>query len=259
MSRADSLQRVPSAQPEPRRYGRAVDQLSAAQKSGAGVPAYLRWVNRGIGRRAAAVAFVIGLSPNAVTLLSVVSSLAGMSVILLSPSHWSTAVLASFLLLAGYALDSADGQLARLQGTGSLAGEWLDHVVDAARLPLFHLVIAAYFFREDMSIWLISSALVFSLITSVWFFSQTLAGKLSVAEATHSSAPAWVSFVKLPYDVGILYLAVVALAFTNIFMALYMTLFAVNVLVAAASMIRKYRSLEVEPDRDAGTNSPGSA
>lgn len=257
MSRTYSQQRVPSSPPEPRRYGRAVDQLSAAQKSGAGVPAYLRWVNRGIGRRAAAVAFVVRLSPNAVTLLSVVSSLAGMSVILLLPSHWSAAILASLLLLAGYALDSADGQLARLQGGGSLAGEWLDHVVDSARLPLFHLVIAAYFFREEMSIWLVSAALVFSLVTSVWFFSQTLAGKLSTAEGPHSDAPAWVSFVKLPYDVGILYLTVATLAFANIFTTLYLTLFAVNALVAAASMARKYRSLAVKSASSAGTISPG--
>ena len=52
--------------------------LASAQKPGAGVPAYLRWVNRPLGRRAAAAAYVPGLTPNAVTLLSGVCSLAGL-------------------------------------------------------------------------------------------------------------------------------------------------------------------------------------
>ena len=40
------------------------------------------------------------------------------------------------LLVVGYALDAADGQLARLRGGGSVAGEWLDHVVDAVKIAI---------------------------------------------------------------------------------------------------------------------------
>ena len=44
-------------------------------------------------------------------------------------------------LVLGYALDAADGQLARLRGGGSPAGEWLDHMVDAAKISSLHLAV----------------------------------------------------------------------------------------------------------------------
>lgn len=230
---------------EERTYRRAFDRLTAAQKSGAGVPAYLRWVNRGLGRRAAALAWVMRLTPNAVTAASAILSLCGLIVILALPLTPWTALSACALLLAGYALDSADGQLARLTGSGSLAGEWLDHVVDAARLPLFHLAIALLFVREGESPWVIAVPLMFVILSSVWFFAQTLAEKLSPDNGrVTQDAPAWVSFAKLPYDVGLLYL-IVALAWAlPVFVVFYSSVFAITVLVAALSLGRKYRFLK---------------
>jgi phosphatidylglycerophosphate synthase len=245
-----------------RRYRWAIDRLASAQKSGAGVPAYLRWVNRGLGRRAAAAAYVLGVAPNTVTAASAILSASALVIIALAPVTFATAVIATVLLLAGYALDSADGQLARLTGTGSLAGEWLDHVVDAARLPLFHLAIAIHFFRAGAALWIVGLALTFLLLTSVWFFAQTLAEKLtppspsavladsaldsaldSVPVSVPDSAPPWASFAKLPYDVGLLYLSVLALALPPLFIAIYTVLFVITAGVAALSLRRKYRAL----------------
>lgn len=230
-------------------YRAAVARLASAQKSGAGQPAYLRWVNRPLGRRAAAAAAVLGLSPNAVTLLSGLCSLAALLVIALLPPTIPVALGATALLLAGYALDSADGQLARLTGTGSLAGEWLDHVVDAARLPLFHLAIAVHFFRWGDSFWLVGAALGYMLLSSVWFFAQTLAEKLGERGSDAADAPAWMSFVKAPYDVGTVYLTVLALPFPTLFAALYLALLAFTLGVAALSLRRKYRMLAAQTRR----------
>lgn len=229
-----------------RRYRHAVLLLSAAQKSGAGVPAYLRWVNRGLGRRAAALAYVCRLTPNAVTALSILASLCGLFVVAFAASRWQFAVLASVLLLIGYALDSADGQLARLLEAGGPAGEWLDHVVDSLRLPLVHVAIGIHFYRTDGSVWLIAAAGVFALLSSVWFFAQTLAEKLEAVVGRNASSrepAAWVSFAKLPYDVGTLYLALALLAWHAAFTVVYVALLALTGVVACGSMVRKYRAL----------------
>ncbi|WP_022893727.1 CDP-alcohol phosphatidyltransferase family protein [Agromyces subbeticus] len=235
---------------EHRSYREAVERLAAAQKSGAGVPAYLRWVNRGLGRRAAALAYVARSTPNQVTAASALFSLAGMLVLASAEPSPVTAVVATVLLLAGYALDSADGQLARLTGSGSVAGEWLDHVIDAVRLPLFHLAVAVYLLRDSGSLGLASIGVAFSLLSSAWFFAQTLAEKLSPetpetpeTPGTTTDAPAWVSFAKLPYDVGVLYLIVLTSGWPTVFLGAYVALFAVTALVAALSMARKYRGL----------------
>lgn len=229
---------------ERRSYREALERLTAAQKPGAGVPAYLRWVNRGLGRRAAALAYVIRATPNQVTAVSGVLSVAGMLVLASVEASVVSALAASALLLAGYALDSADGQLARLTGGGSVAGEWLDHVVDAFRLPLFHLAVAVYLLRESGSLGLASLGVAFSLLSSAWFFAQTLAEKLlPAASDPMPDAPAWVSFAKLPYDVGVLYLIVLTSAWPTVFLGAYVALFAVTAAVAVLSMTRKYRAL----------------
>ena len=227
----------------PHGYRSALDRLESAQKPGSSDPAYLRWVNRPLGRRAAAVAYVMGLRPNAVTLLSGLLSLAALILIVLAPATPAIAAAAAVLLLLGYILDSADGQLARLTHSSSPAGEWLDHVVDAARLPLFHLAIAMHFFRTGQPLWLIGVAAGYLVLTSLWFFAQTLAEKLTTSRPEPTVKPSWVSWAKIPYDVGTLYLVVFALAFPPLFATIYLVLFAITLAVAALSLVRKYRSL----------------
>jgi phosphatidylglycerophosphate synthase len=225
-------------------YRWAVAHLATQQKPGAGVPAYLRWVNRGLGRRAAAAAFVLRLTPNLVTALSAILSLTALVLLATLPASPLSAATATALLLAGYALDSADGQLARLTGRGSIAGEWLDHVVDAARLPLFHLAVAVHLFRAGEEHWVVLAAIAFLILSSVWFFAQTLAEKLSPLAPVGSDAPAWVSFIKLPYDVGLLYATVALLSFRPAFVTAYLAVFVVTALVAMLSLARKYAFLQ---------------
>lgn len=225
----------------------ALEGLRSSQKPGAGVPAYLRWVNRWLGRYAAAAASVIGLTPNAVTAIGAFVSLIGLVLIAVAGGTLGGAIAAAVLLLVGYALDSADGQLARLTGTGSKAGEWIDHVVDATRLPLTHLAIAIGLFLRESAPWTIAAALAFLIVDSVWFFAQTLAEKLSGSASLGSTAPAWVSFAKLPYDSAALYFVVATLALLPLFLVLYLSLLVFSFFVALISLRRKYRMLLADP------------
>ena len=107
--------------------------LRSAQKPSRGTAAYSRLVNRPAGRRVAAAAQLVGVTPNGATAASAL--LSGSGLVLLAtqrPSAW-LGLAVSVLLAAGYVLDSVDGQLARLRGGGSLSGEWLDHTVDCVK------------------------------------------------------------------------------------------------------------------------------
>ncbi|MGO0577069.1 CDP-alcohol phosphatidyltransferase family protein [Ornithinimicrobium panacihumi] len=239
------------------RYRESVAALSAAQKSGAGVPAYLRWVNRGLGRRLAALAHVAGMSPNQVTTLSMGASVVAALLMVTLPATVPAAVGIVVLLLLGYALDSADGQLARLQGSGSPAGEWLDHVMDAVRQPLVHLAVGLHLARhtDERWSWAAAGAGVFMVVASAWFLSQLLAEQLAARSASTttpvspgtSTSPWWLSFVKLPYDTGFLYLGLLLLPWPSIFVPFYLALLGLTILVACLSGIRKYATLAATP------------
>ena len=108
--------------------------LEQAQKPGIGVPAYTRWVNRRIARYF-------------VTAVSAAISAAGVIVLLTAPPTILTGVIVALLFALGYGLDSADGQVARVTGASSPAGEWLDHVVDSMRVPTVHLATLVGFIR----------------------------------------------------------------------------------------------------------------
>jgi phosphatidylglycerophosphate synthase len=230
-----------------RSYADALGRLVAAQKSPAGMPAYLRYVNRPLGRRFAAMAYVARLTPNQVTVLSGAVSAVGVVVLVVFPPSVLVGVAACVAMLLGYALDSADGQLARLTGSSGPAGEFLDHVVDAIRQPALHLAIAASLqLRDDLSSeWPALVAVAFASVTSVWFFGQILAASLLPAQTPSpgSSAPAWLSFVKLPYDPGFLFLLLLLLPWAWAFVTCYAALFVFTVAVAALSLWRKYQSL----------------
>jgi phosphatidylglycerophosphate synthase len=238
---------APAGEASTRSYSAALAALSSAQKPGHGVPAYTRYVNRWFGRRLAAAAYALGLRPNIVTLVSGAVSAIGIGMVATLRPTPLVATVAVFVLLVGYALDSADGQLARLTRTGSSAGEWLDHVVDAARLPLFHLAIAFSLFRsvDPSDRWVVALPLSFLIVTSVWFFGQVLADQLG-ASVTSPPSPdhsALMSIAKFPLDLGATYLTVLVLPSPSLFIPLYGCLFAATMFAAAVSLLRKFRQL----------------
>lgn len=220
--------------------------LNRAQKSGAGVPAYTRWVNRRLARGVAASAAALGLSPNAVTMISAGLSAVGLAIMIVVEPSWWSALATGALLAAGYVFDSADGQVARLTGTSSPAGEWLDHVVDAIRTPAIHLTVAVavLLHRPDL-IWLAVIAVLFTLMSVGQFMSQILAEQLvrntggEAAEASGSRK----SLLLLPTDTGVLCWSFVFWAAPPLFLVVYGALFLINTVHSAASMRRKYRKL----------------
>lgn len=220
--------------------------LHAAQKSGAGVPAYTRFVNRRLARGVAAPCAAFGLSPNMVSAISAALSAAGLAVLIIAGPHVLPAVITAVLLAAGYVFDSADGQVARLTGKGSPAGEWVDHVVDAARTPAIHLSVAVTVIvhRPDLS-WLAVIALLFTVMSTGQFMSQILAEQLTARSGTEHPEPNGLrkSIMLLPTDTGTLCWSFVLWVVPPVFAIAYTILFLVNAVHTAASMRRKYRKL----------------
>ena len=221
---------LPARRPAPgESFGDTVARLAGAQKGAKGAPAYGRFVNRPTGRLLAAAAFHLGLTPDAVTASSAVCTGGAIVAIALAPHTWTVAVLITVALVVGYALDSADGQLARLRGGGSPAGEWLDHMVDAAKIATLHLAVLIGLFREDGvdHAWLLVP-LAFSAVAVVHFFATLLNEALrsqhgaATRAARTAERPSVVrSLIVAPTDYGVLCLVFLLLGSTAIFLAAY--------------------------------------
>ena len=171
------------------RFAIARSRLGGAQKSTVSVPAYLRFVNRRAGGWLAALAYAADLTPTQVTVLSAASSFAGIAVLLFAPANVGVGIGVAALLLLGYALDSADGQLARVRGGGSKAGEWLDHVVDMAKLSSLHAAVAVSILRFFDVSWLaLALPLVFGIANATQFLGMMLRDQLR-ASAEQTAQP----------------------------------------------------------------------
>jgi len=239
-----------------RRYSEIVTELANAQKGTKGAPAYSRYVNRRLGRRLAAAAYLIGLMPNQVTVISAMFSFAAIvALIWVHPSFW-LAVLVTSLLLIGYAFDSADGQLARLCHASSKAGEWLDHMVDAAKVGLLHaaVLISCYRFGWHRSHGYLLIPLGFGIVASVLFFSMTLNDQLRRQHAlSHPEAPkpptsssTLHSLAVAPTDYGVLCAVFLLLGWQAGFRVVYAVLFvcyAGFLLLAVRKWFREMKAL----------------
>jgi phosphatidylglycerophosphate synthase len=231
-------------------YGEVLQRLRSAQKPPAkGSPAYSRFVNRRIGRFLAAGAFRAGLTPNHVTFISAAFSAAALALVALAHPTPLTGVGVTLALLVGYAFDSADGQLARLRGGGSPAGEWLDHIVDAVKTSALHLsvLLCWYRFYGDRG----ASLLVpigFTLVGAVFFFAQILTDQLrrahpskAPAAADSSRAAVLRSLVVLPTDYGLLCGIFLLLGWAPVFRVAYGLLFVGTTLFVLAALPKWYR------------------
>jgi phosphatidylglycerophosphate synthase len=235
------------------RIAEAIDELRSAQKSSRGAPAYSRFVNRPLGRLLAATAHTAGLTPNTVTMLSGATTFTGIAVIALVPPALLTSAVITLLLVLGYALDSADGQVARLQGRSSLDGEWLDHMADALKMGSIHLAVAVAWYRwfDLDAIWLLVP-LAFQVTSTVFFFGVILTDMLRRV-AGSGAAPAtggdsrtswWYSLAVIPADYGLLCLVFLTMWIQPVFVTIYTTLTAINALLLLASLLRWFRAVK---------------
>ena len=235
-----------------------VRRLASAQKSSKGAPAYSRFVNRPAGRLFAALAYRLGLTPDAVTGVSACVTFTGIVVVawrgprprgrpLPPASRWCWATRWT------PPTASSPGCVA----AGSPAGEWLDHMVDAIKivvaapgggrlaLPLhrsgralgagalrLHRRRERAFLRDDPDRAVAPAA------------STGAAGRASSGSALRSLAV-------LPTDYGVLCLAFALLAVPRVFLATYAVLAAGTAgytVLAAIKWFRELRALGAATD-----------
>ncbi len=232
-----------------------VRRLAGAQKGAQGAPAYSRFVNRPLGRVLAALAFHAGLTPNAVTAVSAVWTAAGIVLLAVAPPAWATGAAVTTCLVLGYALDAADGQLARLRGGGSPAGEWLDHVVDSAKIASIHLAVLLGLSRvDDLARGWLLVPLAFSVVAVV-HFSATLLNEALRAQhgaptrAARSDARPSVlrSLLVAPTDYGVLCLVFVLLGAPVVFLGAYGLLALGTAAYVVLALGRWYREMGALP------------
>lgn len=228
-------------------FGEALRWLRSAQKSSKGVSLYSRYVNRPAGRVLAAGAYRVGLTPNQVTLLSAAFSFAGVAGIALVRPSWPLALGLYLALAVGFALDSADGQLARLRRESSAAGEWLDHVVDCAKITALHAAVLVSFYRFfdlPSPAWLLLP-LAFQFGAVLIFFGGLLTDKLLPKSRTSdAAAPSRLRAVALlPVDYGVFCTVFLLLGDRQSFLAGYLVLFGACALFLVAFLVKWFRAL----------------
>lgn len=246
-------------------FGTALRRLPSLQKTAKGAPAYSRFVNRRAGRYLAAAAYQLGLTPNAVTALSACCTFAGIAAIALVEPSIQLGVLVCLALLVGYALDSADGQLARLRGGGSTSGEWLDHIVDAGKISSLHLAVLVSGYRFfDLPPGFLLVPIGFTVVAAVLFFGMILNDQLrrvhrartGIAPAEPARPSTLRALLVVPTDYGLLCLAFLLLGFPDLFAAGYGLLFLANAAFLAAALVKWFRDM-AELDAPAGASTGG--
>lgn len=227
-------------------------RLRDAQKPPAqGSPAYSRFVNRKAGRLLATVAYRTGLTPNHVTTISAALSAVAIAAVALVPPSPVAGLLIAVGLLLGYAFDSADGQLARLRGGGTPAGEWFDHVVDSAKTVSLHLAVLIGWFRfVRPAPGLLLVPLGFAVVTTVMFFALILTDQMRRAHPRQMPRPAGSnltavlrSALVIPTDYGVLCLIFLAYGWPLGFGVAYTVLFAGTTVFLAAALPKWYREM----------------
>jgi len=228
-------------------FAESLRRLQTAQKSSRGAPLYSVVVNRPLGRVLAAGAHQLGLTPNHVTLISAVFTFAGIAALAALPPGALAAIVVTVALVLGYALDAADGQLARLRGGGSLQGEWLDHCIDSVKVATLHLAVLVMAFRYfPVGRWWLIVPLLFTAVYVVHFFGFLLTDLLTRVRTAQTGTPATVSessrlmsAVKLPTDYGLFCCSFVLLFAPTVFVVVY-TLFAAAMLGYTALVLPRW-------------------
>jgi phosphatidylglycerophosphate synthase len=227
----------------------ALDRLRAAQKPGAGAPPYSRWVNRRLGRVLAAAAYRVGATPNGVTALSALFTFSALALVaLVAPTPW-LGIGVTLLLVIGYALDAADGQLARLLGGGSSSGEWLDHMVDVTKTCVLHAAVLVSFYRFGglPSPAFLLVPLGYLTVSIVLFFGIMLVEQLRRRAGRRGDRPVSNSrlqtLVALPVDYGVLCLIFLVFGWRPAFLVVYGLLFLAHTLVLGAVLVKWWREL----------------
>ncbi|WP_253904162.1 CDP-alcohol phosphatidyltransferase family protein [Arthrobacter sp. Br18] len=209
-------------------------------------------MNRPLGRFLAAAAYSRGLAPNQITGISACFTFTGIGVLAaVNPTPLSSLSVA-LLLMVGYALDSADGQVARLGGTGSPAGEWLDHTVDAVKEASIHLAVLVCWWRfYDLDVRWLLVPLIYQVVETVHFSSMLLMDHLRRGQRQDhrgfiagegTSSPLY-SLAVVPTDFGLLCLIFALLSVPAVFVPMYTLLMLANAGFIVLALRKWYREV----------------
>ena len=232
-------------------YRDTLRRLGSAQKSAArSAPAYSRFVNRRLGRFLAAWAYRAGLSPNQVTGISAAFTFTAIALLAVLPQTWWTGVVVTLGLVLGYAFDSADGQVARLRGGGSPAGEWLDHVVDSVKVSALPLAVLLSFYRAESTseTWLLVP-LAATVVSAVHFFAMILTEQLrrqrgAASRASDNPRASLVrSLLVVPTDYGLLCLSFLLLAVPTAFAVVFTAITAATAAYTLLAAVKWFREI----------------
>lgn len=243
-------------------FQESFSELKQAQKTRKGVPLYLLYVNRPAGRAVAAALRHSRFTPNHVTFAGALLTYGSLLWLAFGAQANLSTALVGVLLALGYVLDSADGQLARLQGASSAFGEWLDHALDNGRITVMHVAAFCFLARttDYDHVLLAAGCGLFLLSSSCIFFGGALVDQLrrnarrtetAAAASSGAASPAADrennrrllrrSIMTLPVDYGMTCLAFLLLPWPTVFLAAYAVLAAAHVLMCLA-FLPKWRS-----------------
>ncbi len=182
--------------------------------------------------------------------LSALATFTGIALLALFAPSWVIGSAVALLLILGYALDSADGQVARLTGRGSPAGEWLDHVVDATKISAMPLALAVGLYRFDVvGVGWLAVPLVHVVAGAVLFFAMILTEQLRRAHGVQSTAPTggrapWLrSVLVIPTDYGVLCLSFFLYGAPTAFFAVYTVIVACTAAFTCAAAVKWFREM----------------
>ena len=232
----------------------SLEVLDSCQKPKHGTPIYTRTCNRWLGKYIAALAKELLITPTHLTIASFVFSVFSFLFFLMYPGSYLIVSGGSFLILFAYALDSADGQLARLTKSGSPVGEWLDHSTDALKQTLFHGTVQFIFFvHYQKENFILVIPIFFISVQLTVFTSNLLKEKLFklnslTSNLTDHRSTDNVSFIKdilfFFTDYGILCMLFFFIPFPNIFVFLYVLCFIINALSGSLMLVSSYLRLK---------------
>ena len=226
--------------------------LSNAQKVPRGVPAYTLWVNRRAGRWVAAAA-PRWVTPNGITLVGAALTYGALIGLWVVPIGVGWGSLIGVLLILGFILDSADGQLSRLRGGGTPLGEWLDHVLDAGRIALLHISVAAYMIRAGWPLESLAWAALFLVTATLVYGGGLLVEMVRSCGAAGSRSTAMTravavrAFILLPVDYGVTCVVFLLVPLVSIFLWSYVVLAVLSVLLCVVYMAKWVRELRAVP------------
>lgn len=233
-------------------FAQSFKELRLAQKSKKGVPLYCLYVNRPAGRVVAAALRNTRFGPNHVTFAGALLTYGALLWLAFGAGTGAVSALVGVALAAGFVLDSADGQLARLQRRSSKLGEWLDHVLDGGRIVVLHGAVLCFLLRTT-SIPAISLAVltgVFLFANSTIFFAGALFEQLTRQSAPRPAGPAYDaagsirrSILTLPVDYGVTCIVMTTVPLGRIFVPCYIALALFHCVFGAAYLAKFSRTL----------------